>query len=186
MEVGLPEAIKIKVGPWTHVQKLHYEQLPFKCRKFQVYGHFARDCLSKGVEEKGKEEGWYQVKRPKTSFRKATNTNTRAPQTGPAQYLSLESQGNKFEILGSETMNTQETETPKEVSPPKSKSEPERSKGKMLEEEEETQESEESEEEGEIGESQSTPEDLQEAKCKQRKKRSKKHTKTSSREANQQ
>lgn len=54
-------------------------------------------------------------------------------------------------------MITQETEIPKEVSPPKSKSVPERSKGKMLEEEEETQESEESEEEGEIGDSQSTP-----------------------------
>ena len=47
--------------------------------------------------------------------------------------------------------------TPKEVSSPKSKSEPERSKGNMSEDEEETQESEESEEEGEIGESQSTP-----------------------------
>lgn len=31
LEVGLPEVIKIKVGSWTHVQKLDYEQLPFKC-----------------------------------------------------------------------------------------------------------------------------------------------------------
>ena len=157
MEVGLPVAKKIIVGPWTHVQKLDYEQLSFKCRKCQVYGHFARDCPSKGVEEKGKEEGWNQVKRSKTSFRKTTNTNTRAPQTGPAKQPPMESQGNKFEILGSEIMNTQETEIPKEVSPPKSKSVPKRSKGKMSEEEEETQESEESEEEGEIGESQSSP-----------------------------
>jgi hypothetical protein len=44
LEVGLPEAIKIKVGNWTHLQKLDYEQLPFKCRKCHVYGHFARGC----------------------------------------------------------------------------------------------------------------------------------------------
>lgn len=96
LEIGLPEAIKIRVGPWTHVQKLDYEQLPFKCRKCRFYGHFARDCLSKGVEEKGKEEGWNQEKRPKTSYRKIANVNDRAPQTGPAQHPPMESQGNKF------------------------------------------------------------------------------------------
>ena len=31
LEVGLPKAIKINVDSWTHVQKLDYEQLPFKC-----------------------------------------------------------------------------------------------------------------------------------------------------------
>lgn len=58
LEIGLLEAIKIIVGPWTHVQKLDYEQLPFKFQKCHVYGHFARDCPSKSVEEKGKEDGW--------------------------------------------------------------------------------------------------------------------------------
>jgi hypothetical protein len=58
LEVGLPEAIKINVGSWTHVQMLDYEQLPFKCRKCHVYGHFARGCLTNGEVEKGKEEGW--------------------------------------------------------------------------------------------------------------------------------
>lgn len=153
LEVGLPEAIKIRVGPWMHVQKLDYEQLPFKCRKCQVYRHFARDFPSKGVEEKGKEEGWNQAKIPKPSFKKNENVNARPPQTGPAQHPLMESQGNKFEILGFEIMNTEETEILKEFSPPKSISVPERSKGKMLEEEEETQESKESEEEGEIGDS---------------------------------
>lgn len=69
----------------------------------------------------------------------------------------MESQGNKFEILGSEIMNTQEIEIPKEASSPKASPFPERSKGKISEEEEETQESKESEEEGAIGESQSSP-----------------------------
>lgn len=57
LEVGLSEAIKIKVGSWTHIQKLDYEQLPFKCRKCHVYGHFARGCKSNAEAAKGKEEG---------------------------------------------------------------------------------------------------------------------------------
>lgn len=157
LEVGLPKAVKIRVGPWTHIQKLDYEQLSFKCRKCQVYGHFARDCSSKGVEDKGKEEEWNQAKRSRTTSRKAANANTRTPQIAPAQKQPMESQGNRYEILGSETIVSQDTETPKEVSPAKSKSEPEIPKEKTSEDEEETQESDESEEEGEIGESQSTP-----------------------------
>lgn len=85
LEVGLPKAIKIIVGPWTHVQKLNYEQLPFKFWKCHVYGHFARGCPSNGAEEKGKEEGWNQVKRTKTSHKKTTTTNVKAPQTDPTQ-----------------------------------------------------------------------------------------------------
>lgn len=29
---GLPEAIRIKVDQWTHIQQLDYEQIPFKCK----------------------------------------------------------------------------------------------------------------------------------------------------------
>ena len=65
--MGLPEAIKINFGSWSHVQKLDYEQLPFKCQKCHEYGHFARGFLSSGEAKKGKEEGWNQVKRSKTS-----------------------------------------------------------------------------------------------------------------------
>lgn len=139
LDIGLPKAIKIIVGPLTHVQKLDYEQLPFKCRKCHVYGHFARDCSSNGVEEKWKEEGWNQVKCTKTSHKKTANTNVKAPQTVPAQKPSTEGQGNKFEILGSEIMISQEAEIPKENSPSnaspsiKSGSETERSKGKISE-----------------------------------------------------
>ena len=32
LEVGLPEAINLKVADWSHFQELDYEQLPFKCR----------------------------------------------------------------------------------------------------------------------------------------------------------
>lgn len=58
LKVDLPEAIKIRVGCWSHVKKLDYEQLPFKCRKCQVYGHFARDCPTNSEAEKSKGEGW--------------------------------------------------------------------------------------------------------------------------------
>eukprot|EP00253_Pinus_taeda_P011388 PITA_11388 len=58
LEVGLSKAIKIKVGNWIHLQKLDYEQLPFKCQKCHVYGHFARGCPTNEEPDKGKEEGW--------------------------------------------------------------------------------------------------------------------------------
>jgi hypothetical protein len=73
LEVGLPEAIKINVGSWSHIQKLDYEQLSFKCRGCHEYGHFARYCPKKNEEDKGKEEGWKQVKRSKTNP-KVSNT----------------------------------------------------------------------------------------------------------------
>jgi hypothetical protein len=73
LEVGLLEAIKINVGSWSHIQKLDYEQLSFKCWGCHEYGHFARYCPKKNEEDKGKEEGWKQVKRSKTNP-KVSNT----------------------------------------------------------------------------------------------------------------
>jgi hypothetical protein len=37
LEVGLPEAIQLKVADWSHIQELDYEQLPFKCRYCHGY-----------------------------------------------------------------------------------------------------------------------------------------------------
>lgn len=44
---GLPEAIKIKVDKWTHIQQLDYEQIPFKCNVCHEYGHFSNRCTKK-------------------------------------------------------------------------------------------------------------------------------------------
>jgi len=85
LEVGLPEAIKINVGSWTHVQKLDYEQLPFKCRKCQVYGHFSKGCPTNGEAEKGKEEGWNHIKRVKSTHKphKSGAQSGKGPQSTP-------------------------------------------------------------------------------------------------------
>ena len=66
LEAGLPEAVKLTVGSWTHYQKLDYEHLPFKCRNCQEHGHFQRYC-PKLTAEKEDAEGWQKVKKGKIS-----------------------------------------------------------------------------------------------------------------------
>lgn len=161
LEVGLPEAIKIEVGSWTHVQVLDYEQLPFKCCKCHVYGHFARGCPNKGEAEKGKEDGWNQVKRSKTTHKKtgAQGSQPASTQNDPPP----KSQGNRYELLSSTE------ETPREearqdkplekmtstgTSPEESATA--RNKDKQTDASEEEHDSEESEEDGEIGETQTS------------------------------
>ena len=63
MEIGIPEAIKLTVADWSHMQELDYEQFPFKCRHCHGYGHFARRCKKKAEEEANKEKGeqWNQA-----------------------------------------------------------------------------------------------------------------------------
>jgi len=56
---------------------VNYEQIPFKCKVCQEYGHFANRCLKKieneNVEEQ--ETTWEQVKRKKpTNKQTAPNT----------------------------------------------------------------------------------------------------------------
>ena len=119
LEVGLPEAIKIRVGSWTHVQKLDYEQLPFKCRKCHVYGHFAKGCPMNSEVEKGKEEGWNQVKRIKIAHKalRTRNSNGKGPQTTPViQTPFMEEQSNKFAQLSSANEDIQDSEKQKEES----------------------------------------------------------------------
>jgi hypothetical protein len=58
LEVGLPEAIKLRVGEWKHFQKLDYEQLPFKCRGYHEYGHFQRNYPKDLSKNKEASKGW--------------------------------------------------------------------------------------------------------------------------------
>jgi hypothetical protein len=93
LEAGLPEAVKLTVGSWTHYQKLDYEHLPFKCRNCQEYGHFQRNCpklQTSGTEEA---EGWQKVKRGKNS--QSIKNRDKMPQVPPKEGISKNSaQGN--------------------------------------------------------------------------------------------
>lgn len=64
---GLPEAIKLKVDDWSHVQQLDYEHIPFKCKVCHEYGHFANRCTKLVNAESDEQEGhWETVKKKKS------------------------------------------------------------------------------------------------------------------------
>ena len=70
LEAGLPEAVKISLGSWSHYQKVDYEHLPFKCRTSQEHGHFQRNCPKNQIAEKEDAEGWQKVKKTKAGPKK--------------------------------------------------------------------------------------------------------------------
>jgi hypothetical protein len=117
LEVGLPEAIKLKVGTWQHIQKLDYEQLPFKCRGCHEYGHFQRNCpKALTTTEKEGDEGWQQARKGRSRAR-----GQRREQTEPQKSKSTEAPGkeNSFRILG---QNTEESvQDPNEAAPEEGK-----------------------------------------------------------------
>jgi hypothetical protein len=101
LEVGLPEAVNLKVGEWQHLQKLDYEQLPFKCRGCHDYGHFQRNC-PKALQEKEREEGWQQPRKGR-----AKPSGLRKEQAPPAQSTQgIQRNTNSFKELGVEGETT--------------------------------------------------------------------------------
>lgn len=82
LEFGLPEAIKLTMAEWSHVQELDYEQLPFKCKHFHGYKHFARNCKNKTEEETEKMKGdqWKMVH--KTPHQSSTTNRERKGHKG--------------------------------------------------------------------------------------------------------
>jgi hypothetical protein len=51
LEKGLLEAIQLNLDSWSYIQQVDYEQVPFKCKIYHEYGHFAK---LQGLEEKGR------------------------------------------------------------------------------------------------------------------------------------
>jgi hypothetical protein len=121
LEVGLPEAIKLKVGEWHHYQKLDYEQLPFKCRGCHEYDHFQRNCPKNPSKEKENGEGWQQPKKGKTSSK---TKGPRNEKTTPAQPTEQGIQPgamteNSFRLLDQSQAGTTIGEAPQEAPPAK-------------------------------------------------------------------
>jgi hypothetical protein len=137
LEEGLPEAIKLTVADWSYIQVLDYEQLPFKCRHFHNYGHFAKHCKKKAEEEaeNSKGEQWTQIQKAAPAKQ---NTRTRGkgalPGSGAIPLAQIQGEGssappradpdnNPFEILS----------TPEEPSPVLAAEEPEQQPNSTIE-----------------------------------------------------
>eukprot|EP00253_Pinus_taeda_P005679 PITA_05679 len=126
LEVGLPEAIKLPVADWTHIQELDYEQLPFKCRHCHEYGHFAKYCKKKNEEtvEKEKGEQWKQVKK---SANNRQNNKNKGKETGNKEGQengSTQNGGSKDTIRIEEDKNPFESLNPSSDSPEAEREDP--------------------------------------------------------------
>jgi len=86
LETGLPEVIKLNIEDWFHIHELDYERLPFKCRHFHEYGHFARHCNKKQEEtlEGSKGEQWQTVQRNNGSKPKPKQKGTHSTRASPS------------------------------------------------------------------------------------------------------
>jgi hypothetical protein len=99
LEIGLPEAVKLKVGEWKHLQKLDYEQLLFKCRGCHEYGHFQRNCPKTPSIEKAGEEGWQQPWKGRSKSKGPRRENPALTQSNPGNremensFKALEKEG---------------------------------------------------------------------------------------------
>jgi hypothetical protein len=123
LEKGLPEAIKLSLGEWCHIQELDYEQIPFKCLRCHAYGHFARNC-PKASEEPGpvKADDFQPVSnRRRQSKRK--DPQAQAPKATYSAEATLENK-NSFDALKEDEAPEPEATAVKE-DPPADESLPE-------------------------------------------------------------
>jgi len=116
LEKGLPEAIKLTLGDWSHIQELDYEQIPFKCLHCHVYGHFAKSC-PKASEVAGPDKA--------DEFQTVTNRRrpprrkepiAQASKGNPKEGARLENQ-NSFEALQEDEILVPEAKAPEEEPP---------------------------------------------------------------------
>jgi hypothetical protein len=123
LEKGLPEAIKLSLGEWCHIQELDYEQIPFKCLRCHAYGHFARSC-PKASEEPGpvKEDDFQPVSNRRRQSRRK-DPLAQAPKATHSAEATLENK-NSFDALKEDEALEPEATTVKE-DPPADESLPE-------------------------------------------------------------
>jgi hypothetical protein len=116
LEKGLPEAIKLSLGEWCHIQELDYEQIPFKCLRCHAYGHFAKSC-PKASEEPGpvKEDDFQPVSNRRRQPRRK-DPLAQAPKATHSAEATLENK-NSFDALKEDEALDPEATTVKEDPP---------------------------------------------------------------------
>jgi len=130
LEKGLPEAIKLSLGDWSHIQELDYEQIPFKCLRCHAHGHFARNC-PKAAEEPGPvKEDAFQPVANRRRHPKRKEPIDQAPTATQAKEATLENK-NSFDALKEDEAPELE-ETAVKDDPPTDESLPESSPPKSV------------------------------------------------------
>lgn len=117
LEKGLPEAIKLTLGDWCHIQELDYEQIPFKCLRCHVYGHFAKNCPQAAEDKEPVKETEFQ---PATNRRRQSRRKEPLVQTPEATHTAgaiLETK-NSFEALQEDEVQVPEATTVEEEPSP--------------------------------------------------------------------
>ena len=121
LEEGLPEAIKLTVAGWTHVQELDYEQLPFKCRHCHGHGHFAKHCKKRAEEQTDKHsrDQWTLVQRAGHAKKDAGKSAAVGARNIPTPTQETEESLKETEGAHIDPPTAaQENENQREVSPP--------------------------------------------------------------------
>jgi hypothetical protein len=122
LDKGLPDAIKLSLGEWCHIQELDYEQIPFKCLRCHAYGHFAKS-YPKISEEPGpvKEDDFQPVTNRRRQPRRK-DPLVQAPKATHTAEASLVTKNN-FDALKEDEAQDPEAATanpPADESPPES------------------------------------------------------------------
>jgi len=119
LEKGLPEAIKLTKGNWSHIQELDYEQIPFKCISCHVYGHFAKNCPKLSESQKASppaEAGYQTVSNRRRGNPRRKEPTAQASKDTPNEGTRLENH-NSFEALQEDEIQVPEAKAPEEEHP---------------------------------------------------------------------
>ena len=107
LEKGLPESIILSIDGWNHLQTIDYKQIPFKCKYYHEYGHFAKSCPKKPekpISDSPPSKGWNVASGKKTTKPPKQQTTT-----------SKSTPKNMFEALEVETQEEENQEVNPEM-----------------------------------------------------------------------
>ena len=116
LEKGLPKSIILSIDGWNHLQTMDYEQIPFKCKYFHEYGHFAKSCPKKPkkpISDSPQDEGLNVASGKKTtkSLKQLHIPSKSAPENW-FEVLQVETQEIETQEENPKAVHRQEDETP--------------------------------------------------------------------------